>query len=84
MKDPVRPNHYHPKDDSGIHCHHAQRAALGSKGFEDYMIGCAMKYLYRWRHKNGAEDLAKAGECIRIAIESVTQEKSTLPTQDQP
>jgi hypothetical protein len=80
--DPVRPSHYHPKDSSGIHCHHTQRAALGARGFEDYIIGCAMKYLFRWRSKNGIEDLEKARECIRLAIES--HKEATHSTQDQP
>lgn len=29
-------------------------------GFEAYCTGNALKYLWRWKHKNGVEDLKKA------------------------
>lgn len=74
MNDPVKPKHYYPKDDSDIHCHTAQKAALGIDGFCDYMIGCAIKYQWRWRSKNGVEDLKKAKECLSIVISELESE----------
>ena len=38
----------------------AIRAALGPAGFESYIIGNCMKYLWRYKHKNGLQDLQKA------------------------
>ncbi len=38
-----------------------------------YLIGCATKYLFRWRNKNGVEDLRKAVHYIEKQIE--TEEK---------
>ncbi len=34
-----------------------------------YLLGCATKYLIRWKHKNGLEDLKKAIHYIRKAEE---------------
>ena len=38
--------------------------------------GCAIKYLCRWRAKNGIEDLKKARHFIDLLIESETKEES--------
>ena len=56
--DPVNsPDHYRTGD---IECIDAIKAALGSEGFINYCHGNALKYLWRWRHKNGIEDVEKA------------------------
>ena len=51
------PAHY---NQGGIETIDAIRAALGQTGFEDHCVGTAIKYLWRWRHKGGLKDLAKA------------------------
>ena len=35
-------------------------------GVEAYLLGCAIKYLYRYPKKNGKQDLEKAEQCIRM------------------
>ena len=50
------PPHY---NESGLECIDAIAAALG-EGFEFYLQGNIMKYLWRYRYKNGTEDLKKA------------------------
>jgi len=50
------PTHY---NQAGIECIDAIAAALGD-GFEYYLQGNVMKYLWRYRYKNGVEDLKKA------------------------
>ena len=50
------PPHY---NEAGIECIDAIAAALG-EGFEFYLQGNIMKYLWRYRYKNGIEDLKKA------------------------
>jgi len=67
--DPVKPSHYHDQDQSGIHCHNAQRAMLGSDGYKAYLAGMVIKYTWRHGRKNGVQDLKKASECIRMLIE---------------
>lgn len=50
------PPHY---NQAGIECVDAIAAATGD-GFEYYLQGNIIKYLWRYRYKNGIEDLKKA------------------------
>ena len=50
------PPHYNA---SGVECIDALAAATG-EGFEFYLQGNIMKYLWRYRYKNGTQDLNKA------------------------
>jgi len=50
------PPHYNQR---GIECIDAIEAAT-DKGFEYYLQGNIMKYIWRYRYKNGLEDLKKA------------------------
>ena len=57
MEDMVNsPPHYNSTE---IECIEAIAAATGD-GFEYYLQGNIMKYLWRYRYKNGTEDLQKA------------------------
>lgn len=66
--DPVNhPSHY---TQGGVECKDAIRAAVtGLEGYEAFITGNAIKYLWRWKRKNGAEDLRKAGFWIRELID---------------
>lgn len=57
--DPVtRPAHYRQ---GKVECIDAIEAAtIGLSGFEGMLTGNTIKYLFRWKHKNGLEDLKKA------------------------
>lgn len=48
-------------------------AVAGADGFEAYCIGNVMKYVMRYRHKNGVEDLRKAAWYLNRVIESMKQ-----------
>ena len=50
------PPHYNK---AGVECIDAIAAATGD-GYEYYLQGNIMKYLWRYRYKNGTEDLKKA------------------------
>jgi|TARA_X000001316_G_C922107_1_gene36929 hypothetical protein len=50
------PQHY---NQAGIECIDAIKAAT-DEGFEYYLQGNILKYLWRYRYKNGVEDLKKA------------------------
>ncbi len=63
------PSHY---NQSGIECIAAIQAALGPN-FKYYLQGNIMKYLWRYRYKNGTEDLKKAQWYLEKLIE-VTDE----------
>jgi len=52
------PSHY---NNGNIECIEAIKEAVNHlNGFEGYCIGNALKYLWRWKLKNGTEDLKKA------------------------
>lgn len=63
------PRHY--MGHTGIECMDAMRSMMGSEGVTFYWEGCAFKYLWRWRAKNGVEDLKKARQCLDYLIETV-------------
>jgi hypothetical protein len=68
--DPVtKPAHY--AGHTGIECKQAMESMLGTDEYVSYMQGCAFKYLWRWKSKNGIEDLKKAHECIKNMLEAL-------------
>lgn len=67
--DPVNhPKHYQR---GGIETIDYIRATLGKDGYEGYCIGNALKYLSRYRDKDGVQDLEKARVYLTWAIESL-------------
>lgn len=68
MSDPVNhPSHYNA---AGIECVDAIRATLGDE-FQAYCKGNVMKYIWRYRYKNGLEDLKKAQVYLGWMIEDL-------------
>ncbi len=59
------PPHYNQR---GVEAIDAIRAATDD-GFEYYLQGNIMKYLWRYRYKNGVEDLKKAEWYLKALIE---------------
>lgn len=56
--DPVNsPSHY---TYGGIETIDIMRAKMTSEQFEGYLLGNVMKYIMRYRYKNGVQDLEKA------------------------
>lgn len=62
-----KPKHY---NQSGIECIDAIEAATGD-GFEFYLQGNILKYLWRYRYKNQSQDLEKAAWYLEKLIETV-------------
>jgi len=57
MQDPVNhPDHY---TSGNIECLDAIKSALG-ENYQFYVQGNLIKYIWRFNHKNGVEDLKKA------------------------
>lgn len=73
------PSHYTA---GKVECIDALEAATtGLDGFEGYCTGNIIKYLWRWKHKNGLQDLEKA-KCylerlIKLESEKKWTEKNT-------
>ena len=61
------PSHY---NQAGVEAIDAIRAATG-EGFEYYLQGNILKYLWRYRYKNGVEDLKKAEWYLKVLMEEV-------------
>jgi len=67
------PTHYTA---GGIECIDALAAATaGLEGIEAVDTANAIKYLWRWKHKNGAEDLKKAQWYINHLIKQLEESK---------
>ena len=61
------PNYY---CQGGIECIKAIEASMTPEEFQGYCKGNVMKYIWRWREKNGLEDLKKAQVYLGWMIES--------------
>jgi len=76
---PTRPDYYNR---GGVECIDAIKAATqGLDGYEGYLVGCAIKYLWRWKQKNGIEDLHKAEQCIERLVVKAMLEAPKNPKQ---
>lgn len=63
------PSHY---TQGGIECIDALEAATADlTGIEAVCTANAIKYMWRWKHKNGVEDLMKARFYINYLIEKI-------------
>lgn len=65
------PSHY---TSGGIECIDCIKAALG-KSFIGFLMGNVIKYSYRYKNKNGIEDLKKARWYLDRAIKELTDEE---------
>lgn len=75
QNDPVNhPNHY---TQGGIEAIDAIAAATTNlKGIEAVCTGNAIKYLWRWKEKNGVEDLRKATWYIKKLVEEMAKQEN--------
>ena len=64
------------KGSNGIECIDAIHAALGDDGFESFCIGQCLRYLFRYKRKNGLNDLHKAEDYLHWAQNQVNQNES--------
>ena len=67
------PPHY---NQTGIECIDAIRACT-EDGFQFYLQGNILKYLWRYRYKNGLEDLKKAKWYLSELIEVIEKNDNT-------
>ena len=65
------PAHY---TSGGIECIDCIKAALG-ENFIGFLMGNVIKYSYRYKRKNGVEDLKKARWYLDRAIKELTDEE---------
>ena len=71
MSNVEHPEHY---NGGAVECIDGIESATESlSGFEGFCAGNAIKYLWRWKHKGGVEDLEKAKWYIDKLIERAKQ-----------
>ena len=58
MKDNINPDHY--KNETSLECIEAMTIVFGYQKVIDFCLLNAWKYIWRWKNKNGIEDLDKA------------------------
>ena len=68
IKDPINPIHYKGE---GIACIDYIKERSSKEEFLGYLNGNLIKYLHRWKNKNGVEDLRKARWYIERLIKEV-------------
>ena len=66
-KDNINPDHY--KNSTSLECIEAMVIVFGKEAVVDFCECNAWKYIWRWKHKNGYEDLEKARWYIEKAAE---------------
>lgn len=52
-----------------------EASCVGLSGFEGYCTGSTLKYLWRWKHKSGLEDLRKARWFLDRLIQHVEEKE---------
>lgn len=57
-KDRINPDHY--KSETSLECIEAMEIIFGKEAVMHFCLCNAWKYIWRWKHKNGTEDLEKA------------------------
>lgn len=65
-----RPAHY---NQSGIECIDAIAASMTAEEFQAYLKGNVQKYLWRYQHKNGLEDVLKAEWCLNRLVKELSK-----------
>jgi hypothetical protein len=68
IKDPINPSHYKGE---GIECIDYIKERSSKEEFLGYLNGNLIKYVHRWKNKNGVEDLRKARWYIERLIKEV-------------
>lgn len=69
-KDNINPDHY--KSGTSLECIEAMELIFGSYGVYDFCKCNAWKYIWRWKNKNGIEDLKKAKWYVDYAMKRVS------------
>lgn len=78
--DPVNPNHY--KSSTSLECIEAMRIVFGDSAVLNFCVCNAWKYIWRWKNKNGVEDLNKATWYVDTGIELVGEVPDTYETRN--
>ena len=73
-KDNINPDHY--KNSTSLECIESMEIIFGTDDVISFCICNAWKYIWRWKNKNGAEDLKKAEWYLNKAKELIGSDAS--------
>lgn len=74
----VKPPYY--KGQNGIECKDAMVAMLGKDGYLNFCEACVLKYIWRWRGKDGVKSLKKAREYLDYMIGTLEADQEKVET----
>ena len=74
-KDNINPDHY--KNKTSLECIEAMQIAFGRDRVITFCMLNAWKYIWRWKHKNGEEDLNKAQWYVDKAREIINDPETS-------
>ena len=75
-KDNINPDHY--KNQTSLECIEAMEIAFGRDAVVDFCMCNAYKYIWRWKNKNGQEDLKKARWYVSRTYDMISSDDKRL------
>ena len=75
MSDNINPDHY--KSSTSLECIEAMQIAFGREVVLHFCLCNAFKYIWRWKNKNGTEDLDKAQRYIHRAFDLINDDETS-------
>ena len=79
--DPTNPNHY--KTQTSLECIEAMQLVFDRNAVIDFCVCNAWKYIWRWKNKNGLEDLDKAKWYIEKAWILISDDLSAVAARSK-
>lgn len=80
VKDNINPDHY--KNETSLECIEAMEIIFGKEAVYNFCVCNAWKYIWRWKNKNGAEDLDKASWYLNKASDYNIDKDYELGNED--
>ena len=77
MSDNINPDHY--KNSTSLECIEAMQVAFGREVTLHFCLCNTYKYVWRWRNKNGKEDLEKANWYVEKGLD-IIKDPETSPS----
>lgn len=74
-KDHINPDHY--KNSTSLECIEAMQLAFGREVVLYFCLCNAWKYIWRWKNKNGEEDLNKASWYVEYAKDLINDPETS-------
>lgn len=78
QKDNINPDHY--KNQTSLECIEAMEIIFGRDAVMNFCRCNAWKYIWRWKNKNGTEDLEKANWYLERAYEMLDGADARMTT----